>query len=158
MSQEKYSVHLRGGFSDRNKIQTENILIQTTDFDTRTRVALINTTSIIIDECKNQLNELDFQLFFKKILADVYIMEVDFSSYTQCKTNIIFERVKDTIREDSYDSVLTLIEYICSLIKEFKYLYANPTDLYNNTFEREYVGYRFIDSYIVPITDEIELA
>ena len=38
----KFKVQLRGGFSDRNGIKVENRVMQTKDFDMRTRIALVN--------------------------------------------------------------------------------------------------------------------
>lgn len=38
----KFEVQLRGGFSDRNGIKVENCALQSTEFDSRTRTAIIN--------------------------------------------------------------------------------------------------------------------
>lgn len=45
----KFEVRLRGGFSDRNGIKVENCALQSTEFDSRTRTAIINATRVIIN-------------------------------------------------------------------------------------------------------------
>ena len=43
-------VRLRGGFSDRNGLKKENITMQITELDERTRIVLINTTKSVLDQ------------------------------------------------------------------------------------------------------------
>ena len=85
----------------------------------------------------------------------------------------VMDLIENTICNDEYDDVLTLIEAIVQYwddylkerdggryFSEFDETYINGSifDIANIYFEREYVGYRFVDGEIVPISDKYELA
>ena len=62
----------------------------------------------------------------------------------------------ETIRYDSYDAVLTVVEYL--VLKMEKMLSFNDiTPHFNDLFEREFIGYRFVNKQITPITDKNEI-
>lgn len=155
----KLEVQLRGGFSDRNKIKVENCTLQTDSFDARTRTALINATRTILDSFSEH-HENDYQNFLKSLLAEVYAQEVIWQARYDCSRveRIIF----NTLRTDSYDSVLTVVEYVArNMLWYSKKLYSTSVfskaaQVYNAVFEKEYVGYRFAGGIILPITGEVE--
>lgn len=161
----KLKVALRGGFSDRNKIKEENTTIQTNAFDERTRVALCNTTSIVVSNgvlYNDNIFDWVTQRFIKHLYADVYGQVVQWDKEYNRKP--VLDILLDTIKTDDYDSVLTVIEYVARKVDEimehgFTYEYNRYTarDLYNQVFEREYVGYRLINGEARPITDENEV-
>lgn len=85
----------------------------------------------------------------------------------------IFEIINDTIQNESYDDVLTLIEAIVQYLDDYlieingysyydKYNHKHVSwslyQIVNEYFEKEYIGYRFIDRIIVPISDQNEIA
>lgn len=105
----KFEVQLRGGFSDRNGIKVENCALQSTEFDSRTRTAIINATRVIINALQNS-NLSYYQSFLKNTLSEVYTQEVIWSA--SYDGTYVEEIIYSTIRADNYDSVLTLIEYI----------------------------------------------
>lgn len=148
-------VRLRGGFSDRNGIKSENTQIQYKEFDDHTRFSLINLVNMIFNAIYQNRNdsEQSEQIFLKKILSQVYMEVVDFSEYVRKRR--VFELIKDTILCDDYDSVLTLIEYICQQFSGASHHDCSAE--FNDIFQQEYVGYRFINEKIVPITDENEI-
>lgn len=155
----KLEVQLRGGFSDRNKIKVENCTLQTDSFDARTRTALINATRTILDSF-SEYHESDYQNFLKSLLAEVYAQEVIWQARYDCSRveRIIF----NTLRTDSYDSVLTVVEYIARNMLWFSKklcstsVFSKATQVYNAVFANEYVGYRFAGGIILPITGEVE--
>ena len=155
----KLEIQLRGGFSDRNKIKIENCTLQTDAFDTRTRTALINATRAILDSL-SMYYESDYQDFLKLLLSEVYTQEVDWQLRYDGRR--VEEIIFNTLRTDNYDSVLTLTEYIARRMLEFsKKLrsispFSKAIQIYNAVFEKEYVGYRFVGTTILPITGEIE--
>ena len=66
--------------------------------------------------------------------------------------------VYSTILEDRYDAVLTVLEFFLQEIAETRKIKKSEAyEHFNSIFEREFVGYRFIDDLIAPITDEIEV-
>lgn len=93
----------------------------------------------------------------RKVYCEVFDLQggefYDFIKYFDSKIAI-------TIKNDDYDQVLTIIEFLLNWTEEnFKirhYSEFNEKKYINKVFENECVGYRFINKYIVPITDEIE--
>lgn len=78
----------------------------------------------------------------------------------------------NTIQEDDFDDVLTLIEAIIQYFDEYlvktrrdsyydrfnqKYVVNSLFKIANIYFKQEYVGYRFVDKIIVPISDQNEI-
>ena len=128
-------VSVRGGFSDRNKIKPENTMIQITEFDERTRIQLFNMIGI----------------FYKEVYEG---------------RNYYFNS------NGTYDEVLTVIESIVGYLDEYlkdtnrisyydayykQYTKLSLYQLSNEYFKREFVGYRFVDNKIMPISDSIEI-
>ena len=146
-----HKVSRRGGFSDRNGIKPENIEIQLKDFDKRTRVQLqnmINNMYMEVYEDNPYYGNDDIQDFFHHILGNI-----------------------DTFNNDEYDDVLTVIEALVQYwdtymkkcrpdyyIKYHGYVDKSLYEEANEVFEKEYIGYRFIDEKITPISDKYEVA
>ena len=84
---------------------------------------------------------------------NVYSLSVDYNTNYDLKEIICW--ITHTINADKYDGVLSVIEYVCRAIYELRNN-ATPFFILNSLFEREYVGYRFIDGYITPITNDNE--
>lgn len=165
-------VSARGGFSDRNGIKPLNVEIQLKDFDQRTRVQLQNIISQLYRNVYNDnlyYGRECIQNFFRFILSDIYSEPINVRENYNDK--IIIGMINDTILHDEYDDVLTLIEAIIRYwdryLKDNSYEYYSSYDGYRNIslyeyvnaiFEREYIGYRFVDEIIVPISDTYEVA
>jgi len=157
----KLKVSLRNGFSDRMGIKIENTEIQLTELDHRTRIALVNAVDyvylFVYKQCKwtdPYSKDRQFDLLHEDILSEVYVQQVDHS-----KTYYALDIVYNTIKSDEYDDVLTVIEYV---VKRLNGLYIGskkegPYTYFNYVFEQEFVGYRFVNEQIVPITNEIEI-
>ena len=161
----RYTVSLRGGFSDRNKIKSENTTIQTTELDERTRVALVTATDIVITHgilfCDYYGSDFE-QDFLKHVMADVYGHCVYWENHYTRKT--VLPIIYDTIKTDTYDAVLTVIEFVAREISNgcpsgfvFENKRYTSFGFFNRILEREYVGYRFVGGYITPITDSVEI-
>ena len=155
-------VHFRGGFSDRNGIVIENTEMQVTQFDVRTRTALISTTRSLFSDFEftsysNSGKDNTWQLIFKEILSNVYAMEVDWNRVYE--SDKVIGMICETIREDSYHAVLTVIEFFANVVSScFTAFFHSPIERFNIVFEREYVGYRFVGSHITPITNSTEVS
>ncbi len=159
-------VRKRGGFSDRNGIKPENAEIQLKDFDERTRVQFVNMVSRLYQNIYEDIyyRKEPVQNFFRFIWGEVYSQQVDARKIYD--DDSFFKNLYETIMKDEYDAVLTLLESIArywdSYLKHIYYqnwkfgsltVYAYM----NIVFKKEYVGYRFIDGYISPISDEEEI-
>lgn len=188
-------LHYRGGFSDRNNIDKLNTEMQITQFSERTRVIFINKLQEILNKITYNVSMYSgedlFKNLFDYICIEVYNLEMDvnchfpkkfidsyydydsFSPFLSQKT-LFYDIVENTIRNDSYDKVLTIIEAILLWTKQniiyrmpqYEFLedgQAKETEfdeikIFNKIFEREFVGYRFVGNIITPITDEIEVS
>lgn len=166
-------VSKRGGFSDRNGIKPENVEIQLHDFDKRTRVQLQNMISKFYSEVYGHdlyHGRTYIQEFIRFVLGTVYSETID--TRKTYDDDPIIEMINDTLLNGDYDEVLTLVEalvqYWDSYLKEnvgYQYYdeYGNTyltSSLYEDAnvyFEREYVGYRFVDGIIVPISNSYEI-
>lgn len=149
-------VRLRGGFSDRNGIKPENNEMQLESLDDRTRTALINMTDLAFSELRERISYDRVQFFLKLLLQNVYLLEVNNEYNFGYDEKKVLGIVKDTIRNDDYDSVLTVIEYLANKFEDITHGQLKMQSHYNRVFEKEYVGYRFINGKITPITDENE--
>ena len=167
-------VSIRGGFSDRNGIKPVNTEIQIYAFDDRTRIQLVNMMSNLYSWVyKNNLyrGNADIQMYLRFVLSTVFSIPVDTrKSYDDDR---VIDLINKTIQYGDYDDVLSLIEGIVQYWDEHLklnrgYLYYNQTErtytdssifeVVNLVFEREYIGYRFINGIIVPISDDYELS
>ena len=152
-------VSRRDGFSDRNSIKPENREIQIKKFDARTKTQLRNK---IIEMYRNiiKYDRGEEQEFFRYVLGEIYSEKIS-SSHGYYEDNI-FLKIDSTFENEDYDDILTLIEaviqYFDNLIKfNFRYEKDYVFKQMNSVFEREYVGYRFINGEISPISDEFEI-
>lgn len=156
----------RGGFSDRQKIKTENTTIQFLELDDYSRIKLLNFLSESMVEFYdgNGYFDEEFQAFFRYVLSDIYLQPV------RAKNRYIKDLIvllEDTFKNDTYDAVLTAFEGIIQYWEQcFQYdnSYAfeeeKSESLYkmaNGLFEREYIGYRFINGILSPISDTLEI-
>lgn len=165
-------VSMRGGFSDRNAIKPENTTIQLKDFDKRTRIKLQNLIS-------NQYAEIFGHYAYHNTAVQEFLRYVDGTVYSQpikprelCDEDKIIKQISYTIMNEAYDDVLTLIEALFQYWDEYlkdsigyeyydeyskKYTSKSVFEIANKSFEKEYVGYRFINGIIVPISDKNEV-
>ncbi|RGE09680.1 hypothetical protein DXC33_12480 [Clostridiaceae bacterium TF01-6] len=158
-------VNVRGGFSDRNKIKPMNTEIQLKKFDARTRNQIANVIGELYNTYMGSCAEYEeyVQGFYRFVLGQIYGQQVDYSE--RYYYNDIFKNVNETIQLGQYDDILTLVEALagywaqeCESPEYYgvyveEYIYKKI----NEVFEREFVGYRFIDRYIVPISDRNEI-
>lgn len=166
-------VSRRGGFSDRNSIKPVNVEIQLKDFDKRTRIQLQNMISRLYSAVYGHdlyYGRAHIQEYIKFILGTVYSETIDTRKVYD--DDPIIKMINNTILNDDYDDVLTLIEALIQYWDRYLrenggyYSYSEYSKSYNNKdifevanicLEREYVGYRFVDGIIVPISDKHEI-
>ena len=163
---------MRGGFSDRNAIKSENTEIQKNSLDKRTRTQLHNLITSQYAEIYGHMYYTcsDVQEFFRYVLGTVYSQPID--ARRSYDTDTVIKQISNTILNDEYDDVLTLVEALINYWDEYhkkiygyeyynfqtkKYRSTSLYELTNKCFEREYVGYRFVDGKIVPISDKYEV-
>lgn len=165
-------VSKRGGFSDRNKIKPENTEIQLRNFDERTRVQLQNMISQLYKAVYvNTYYGMEYiQDFLRYVIGTIYSEPVD--SRRNYNDNVVFKMINKTIQEDDYDDVLTLIEAITQYwdrylrdregyqyydVYDNRYQSESIYEAVNTILRREFIGYRFVDEQLTPISDELEV-
>ena len=129
----------RGGFSDRNKIKPINTEIQLKDFDKRTRIQLQNMISrfykyVYEDEDTYYVKEA-VQEFFRYVIGTIYSEPIDMRR--RYYYDDVLKMIFNTIQEDDFDDVLTLIEAIIQYFDE--YLVKTRRDSYYDRFNQKYV-------------------
>lgn len=157
-------VVLRGGFSDRMGIKTINTQIQTKELDHRTRVSIVNLLSEVYGFVFGpDYNGRARNMLLSNMLSNVYMQQIDYCKdyvYVYDERRVFEEFINKTILEDEYDAVFTLIEYVVGQMNTYVCEMDEQIDVFdvfNQLFEKEYVGYRFINKIIVPITSEMEV-
>ncbi|MEG9429947.1 MAG: hypothetical protein VZQ61_03370 [Christensenellaceae bacterium] len=170
MSDNIHKIQFRGGFSDRNKCQKFNTTIQLNNLDNRTRTAISNMVRFWVKSLSTNSNGAR-DIFYRSVIGEVYceylsdeiIYNINFN-----EADVFDTYIGDPIFNNKYYDVLTLLEYITNWFCGYEierrrnyFDYGEPLYGYrekaNDLFEKEYVGYRFINGIIAPISDEIEV-
>lgn len=178
------TVQLRGGFSDRNGINPVSTKIQFEDFDERTRTLIYNRFSSTLDAIDFSLKGIyhhwhhTWEELYDSVLQNVYCVDM---TEVNNSGQLFYGYIKSTIMDDSYDAVLTVIEYVFSWTHknfsrrskftdydscrnlenavgvEYDTYDIDEYQIFNALFEQECVGYRFVANKIIRITDTVEL-
>ena len=162
----KHNVRVRNGFSDRNSIKPISKIIQVDSLADDTRIVLFNTLNNVLN---HQIKSLGCdEDILCKIMTEELFDEVYYDRYRN-KFDSLMDDILEMFKTESYDMILTMIEFICSMVYETYEDYNNrthycfPNDYYdtfkvmNTAFENEYIGYRFIKDRIVKITNDEEI-
>lgn len=160
-------VQIRNGFSDRNKIHPVSNGIQLKELDEKTRNGLAN---LIQDWLNNLIFEQYQNIFFLTLLKDAYGEYISPSKSENIEyypMNYFKEYILNPIWQNDYDYVFSLVEFVTSYLIAWKRktnfseetirFLPNYEKELNQLFEKECVGYRFINPCIVPISDETEV-
>ena len=133
----QYKVSIRGGFSDRNGIRTENSEIQVRSLDHRTRVAFMNAINNLYYSIMDYGDYSEVVAsFWRSVNSTVYSLPVDYSGRTKCDVQNEFNIINQTIMLDDYDSVLSLMEFLVNrLIDECPDKKENITTFINYIME-----------------------
>lgn len=165
MANRKSFINVRGGFSDTSGVAPCNTQMQLHEFDKRTRTLLSNELFKLL----KALFEDSFQIFrivnpdgefCQDILSEVFIEPVRLLNNQNFNWIKVFQARFDLVfTEGQYNEILDLLWYIG------KWIYSHAKDpqiknlfydIFNDVFEKEFVGYRFVDGQVVAITDKQE--
>lgn len=137
----------RNSFSDRNNYESINRIIQKNSLDERTRNKIINIMDCIISDCENKYKTNEFYSYVYKVIF--------------CVTN---DEIPSNERKPIIDGIKKDWEFydIFSFLEEIVGWYENNffedlSGIFNNLFEKECVGYRFINGNITDIIDSEEI-
>lgn len=163
-------INIRGGFSDRNKIKPLNTIIQYESLDEHTRNSILIMISKIIERLENFVGCSNGYELAKILLVKIFNEPVLSGEYHDLK--YVSRNIGNICLHGDYDDVLTMFESICQLVQEYEKEYKrekNPFqsyddgndnlwfDLANQLFEKEFVGYKFVNEQICKITSQTEI-
>lgn len=151
-------IHVRNGFSEAHGMGSCNTQMQIDDLDDRTRIVLFNKiTEHLSWHYANKdgaiCNDGAFHkedILYRLINTACGQMANPDKHYYISELNKI---LKEILTRALYNEVFDIAELVCRNCICGKEL----TDKINDIFKQEYVGYRFIDGRITPITDENEI-
>ncbi|MBR6386939.1 MAG: hypothetical protein IKS14_01690 [Thermoguttaceae bacterium] len=157
-------VRLRGGFSDASGIAPRNTTIQLDDFDDDTRLKISNLLFKIfaqrfdITEYYDRKPEWFANEFCKDFLNDVFCSSNILDKNHSFDWRGMFKSINEVIILNVFNEVLDVVQYSCNWIFDHFDTGRNVAyNLFNDLFEQEYVGYRFVNGKIVAISDYIEI-
>ena len=158
MAERKSMIHVRGGFSEAHGMGSCNTQMQLNDLDDRTRIILFNKiTEHLSWYYANKDGAIYNDGAFHK--EDALYRLISSACGKIADPNIHYyikslnEYLQNVIPTALYNEVFDLVELICKLCICGEELSKKVNDV----FKHEYVGYRFVDGRIVPITDENEI-
>lgn len=155
---------LRNGFSDRNNIDSIPKEMQIDDLDERSRKSIYNLWSEIYVECRNACNYEGGN--WDEVINPIYtkLYNQTLRPMESVKEDALVEIIENTILKDKYNKIFDLLEYTTVLFEAVINCFGsrvsrkdNYYTLYNNLFESEYIGYRFLNRNIAPISDSVEI-
>lgn len=172
----KSMIKVRGGFSEKIGLSTCTIKMQTNEFDDRTRTLIGNhlydvlsvvfsyASTIGISRYLNPSRQSPLQAmssdFCKDILSEVLNVSVHLPSNKFYNWEVNYDRFAEIISSAPYNEVLDFLWYVCHWIATHTTSTSFVHEIYNGfnqLFEKEYVGYRFVAGEITPITNSLEI-
>ena len=154
----KRLVRFRGGFSDRNNKSHINKEIQYEKLDKDSRIKLKNYSFRIIENYIKVQEYINGRSTIAGIFADeLFCIETRSKEYEYDRIEKMIFNVFDN---GEYYEVLDTIEFIANKLQYFDWIKSiNRTYFkeYNDLFEEEYIGYRFVNGLIVKITNVEEI-
>lgn len=159
-------VRVRNGFSDVTGISPRSKTIQLYEFDDDTRVRISNKLFSVFEltfekaERAYHGNHYYSQVahfFCLNLLNDVFCQRNALPQGHSFNWRRVYESIHEVIEQATYNEVLDIVEYSCRWIeREFNsngFLFS----AFNDLFEQEFVGYRFVSGRIVAISDKTEI-
>lgn len=147
----KFKPSVRGAFSDRNEIDKVNTIIQKNSLDSRTRNGIVNIIDLLIETCNNKYS---IKGFYEYVYKGIFCLtEDEIPYYPSDKRKNIVDGIKS---EWEYHEIFTFLEAILKWYKD-RYNDDFVYSVFNSLFERECVGYRFINGEITDIIDSEEI-
>lgn len=148
----------RKGFSESQGFSTCSTQIQHKDLDDRTRIILFNTISRSLCEQYSSKNSVLYNKYYYDQEDELYrdistscgkIIDPN-KHYYISELNVLLKAVLTKAVFNEIFDFIELIGKYCRMPQDF------IKDV-NAVFEQEYVGYRFVDGRIAPITDKNEI-
>lgn len=163
-------IGVRGGFSESNGMNKLCMEMQLTEFNERTRVILQNTLFNLLsyyfdreggfDACRTSRWSALSSDFCEDLLSNVFTQKTLLEKgYSYSWNEVYKEYISRVFDFAPYNEVLDVILYCYKWMSRNYYSASEVFERkFNEVFEREYVGYRFVCGAIEQITDKIEIS
>lgn len=154
----EHMLSTRKGFSESQGIPTCSTQMQLKDLDDRTRIILFNKISRNLCEQYSSKNSVLYNKYYYDQEDELYrdistscgkIIDPN-KHYYISEFNVLLKTVLTKAVFNEVFDFIELISKYCRMPQDF------IKDV-NDVFEQEYVGYRFVDGRITPITDKNEI-
>lgn len=146
-----FKPRVRGAFADRNEITKINTIIQKDSLDDRTRNSIVNIIDVMLEICREKLGLTEtYSYIFKYIF---YVTADEIPYYAGDKRKVIVEGVK---KDWTYSDIFSFLEAFLDWYIE-KTFDDEVYSIFNTVFEKECVGYRFINGKVTDIIDSEEI-
>ena len=169
MAERVSMIRVRGGFSETHGMSSCVTQLQYKDFDDKTRNTLYNRVYQILsisfgnqkDFRENPYDYTNYEeLFFQDLSINVFCERISANNFIPRSLKFEEDKIYKVFSEAPYNEVLDFIQYTIQWIS-----YRNKKNkdknfffgFMNQIFEQEYVGYRFVNGEIAPITDKNEI-
>lgn len=167
MEEEKFEIHIKGGFSERKKLKSFSDIVQTNNLNERTRNKLFSIIRDIIvelsscvDGCLDVLIEYIYEELFSLTKAHIplnyskihydydKVIDILYDIYSNYEYNEVFDFIEGLIK--AVNSVNQINPYI------YKYEFQVVARC-NKTFIEENVNYRIVNNIITDLVSENEI-
>ena len=166
----KYTIHVKGGFSERKGLAQFSDVVQTTTLNTRTRNKIYSTIQDIFtsisDRDIHSLKDKFCEYFYEEVLSlTKNHIPQSYDFYSPYDYGQVLENIYEITLSYAYNEVFDLIE---SMIKTFNYVdKSNPykfeskkeefINKINKIFLEENVNYKIVSGIITDITSDEEI-
>lgn len=167
MEEEKFEIHIKGGFSERKKLKSFSDIVQTNSLNERTRNKLFSIIRDIIvelsscvDGCLDVLIEYIYEELFSLTKAHIplnyskihydydKVIDILYDIYSNYEYNEVFDFIEGLIK------AVNRVDQINPYIYKYEFQVVARC---NKTFIEENVNYRIVNNIITDIVSENEI-
>lgn len=167
MEEEKFEIHIKGGFSERKKLKSFSDIVQTNNLNERTRNKLFSIIRDIIvelsscvDGCLDVLIEYIYEELFSLTKAHIplnyskihydydKVIDILYDIYSNYEYNEVFDFIEGLIK------AVNRVDQINPYIYKYEFQVVARC---NKTFIEENVNYRIVNNIITDLVSENEI-
>lgn len=169
-------IHVRGAFSESMGISGCTMQMQLEEFDDRTRMIISNRLRRLLEFFFEKSGKFNQQIQYKDsygrntgghdfcvyIVSNIFCERINLDEGYSYNWRAIFDKIHNVLTNAPYNEVLDLVWVACEWLSSNYEFHSRDMgefiyQVMNELFEKEYVGYRFVNGKIVQITDGNEI-
>ena len=167
MEEEKFEIHIKGGFSERKKLKNFSDIVQTNNLNERTRNKLFSIIRDIIvelsscvDGCLDVLIEYIYEELFSLTKAHIPLNYSKINYDYDKVINILYDIYSNYEYNEVFDFIEGLIKAVNHVDQINPHIYKYEFQVVarcNKTFIEENVNYRIVNNIITDLVSENEI-